>query len=192
MANRFPPDLDPGAFWQEPDFLLSELVSFLANKMDAEVGITLLIHGTVFTGTLVSEREYLEAIAETLKDMTRNLFERPSKDELLAIDEVFNPDAMIEDTYPSDEVESENTPEVPPSFDEDGPPSIRYVHLREPVIIYPGATLGFGESSLPIMRVRLTEISGWMMGRIMMMTPSQDSDEEDDPRRNYPRRRFIQ
>jgi hypothetical protein len=62
---------------------------------------------------------------------------------------------------------------------------VRYLHLRDPVIIYPGATMSFQESPLPIMRIRLTEVEGWMLGRIMVMT-HHDEDE------TLPRGGFIQ
>ena len=50
-------------FWQEPDFLLADLVSGFVNKGGMELGITLFVKGLVLTGTLTSEQEYLKAIS---------------------------------------------------------------------------------------------------------------------------------
>jgi hypothetical protein len=47
--------------------------------------------------------------------------------------------------------------------------------------------MSFHESPLPIMRIRLTEVEGWMLGRIMVM--SHNNMDEDAP---LPRGGFIQ
>ena len=43
------------------------------------------------------------------------------------------------------------------------------------MLIYPGATLSFTESALPILRIRLAAIDGWMLGRISVI-----ADDDDD------------
>ena len=175
--NNAIPELDD--YWQEPDFLLRDMVSFMANKMNSNLGITLMVHGTVLTGTLVGEREYLSGVNDLFKLMARDTLAKPSKEDLDSIDEAFNYDAMTEDRYPDDEdIEEEDE-----AFDSQ---PVRHLHLRDPLIIHPGATLSFQESPLPIMRIRLTEVEGWMLGRIMVMS----GDEIDDT--HLPRGGFIQ
>ena len=171
------PDFDLAAYWQEPDFLLTDLVSLMANKADSQLGVTLMVKGAIMTGTLVGEREYLKRINDVFKRMARESLVRPSKEDLASIDESFSFDDMREDDYPENEGEEsdEDTDHVK---DDDLPqaPPIRHLHLKDPVIIYPGSTLSFMESELPILRIRLTAVDGWMLGRISMIA----SDDEDD------------
>jgi hypothetical protein len=163
------PDFDLSAFWQEPDFLLTDLVSLMANKADSQMGITLMVKGAIMTGVLVGEREYLRRVNEMFKRMARESITKPTKEDLAEIDESFGFDEMIEDNYPPDDAEE----------DEDAPTDaapIRHLHLKDPVIIYPGSTLSFMESALPILRIRLAAVDGWMLGRISMIS----EDDEDD------------
>jgi hypothetical protein len=176
MDNFFP-ELDD--YWREPDFLLRDVVSFMANKMNSNLGITLMVRGAIMTGTLVGEREYLAGVNDLFKRMARENLTKPTREDLESIDEAFNYDAMTEDIYPGDDtVDDEDE-----AFE---PQPVRYLHLRDPVIIYPGATMSFQESPLPIMRIRLTEVEGWMLGRIMVMA---HPDLDDD---TLPRGGFIQ
>jgi hypothetical protein len=149
-------------YWQEPDFLFANLVSLLANKMDAQLGVTLMVKGAIMTGTLVGEREYLKAVNEMFKSLAKSAIMSPSKDDLKAIDEAFAFDELTEDEYPEGEEEAAES-----DFD---PASIRFLHLRDPVIIYPGSALSFMESPLPIMRIRLTQVDGWMIGRMTLVS----------------------
>jgi hypothetical protein len=76
---------------------------------------------------------------------------------------------MVEDNYPPEDA----------ADDEDAPPDaapIRHLHLKDPVIIYPGSTLSFMDSALPILRIRLAAVDGWMLGRISLIS----EDDEDD------------
>jgi hypothetical protein len=177
MENIFP-ELDD--YWREPDFLLRDVVSFLANKMNSNLGVTLMVRGAIMTGTLVGEREYLSGVNDLFKRMARETIAKPSKEELESIDEAFNYDEMTEDLYPGDETLSDGDEAFEPQ-------PVRYLHLRDPVIVHPNATMSFHESPLPIMRIRLTEVEGWMLGRIMVM--SHNDMDEDAP---LPRGGFIQ
>jgi len=163
------PEFDLAAYWQEPDFLLTDLVSLLANKADAQMGITLMVKGAILTGTLVGERDYLKRINDMFKRMARESLSKPSKEELASIDEAFSFNEMVEDVYPdgAEQEKEAETPEASP---------IRHLHLKDPVIIYPGSTLSFMESELPILRIRLTAVDGWMLGRISVI-----SDEDELP-----------
>lgn len=178
MENFFPELND---YWREPDFLLRDVVSFLANKMNSSLGVTLMVRGAIMTGTLVGEREYLGGVNDLFKRMARETLSNPSKEELASIDEAFNYDDMTEDLYPGEEEETEDEDEALE------PQPVRYLHLRDPVIVHPTATMSFTESPLPIMRIRLTEVEGWMLGRIVVM--SHSGMDEDEP---FPRGGFIQ
>ncbi|MBN8638935.1 MAG: hypothetical protein J0M07_26710, partial [Anaerolineae bacterium] len=58
----------------------------------------------------------------------------------------------------SDDEDDENFPPAPPL--------LQHLHLKDPVWIYPNTTVRFGQSQLPVIRLRLASIDGWMFGRI--------------------------
>lgn len=166
------PDFDFSAYWQEPDFLLTDLVSLMANKADSQMGVTLMIRGAIMTGTLVGEREYLRRFNEMFKRMARETLVKPTKEDLASIDEAFGFDELVEDDYPPEGAEEE-AEEAEIELPEASP--IRHLHLRDPIIIYPGSTLSFMDSTLPILRIRLTAIDGWMPGRISVISDDDDN-----------------
>lgn len=172
----FDPDdyfADPG-FWLEPDFLLTTLVSMLANKMDSQVGITLLVHGTLITGALVSESEYLDRMDGLFKETATNALITPTKEELKFFEEALRFETQYEDIYPGDD----DTDDGPGPKDEVG--SLRHLHLKDPVIVYPGAALSFVDSPLPIMRIKLASVDGWLIGRMNLVGPDDLSDIPDN------------
>jgi hypothetical protein len=163
MKDAFP-NSDLSAYWQEPDFLLADLVSFLANKLETELGMTLMSRGAILSGTLVSEREYLATLNGMFKTLARDTVTKPAPDDAASLEEVFGFDELAEDQYsedPGDEEEFQASP-------------IRHLHLKDPVLIYPGSTMSFTESALPIIRLRLTSIDGWMLGRVQITHDSDD------------------
>jgi len=163
----FPPEFDLSAYWSEPDFLLTDLVSLMANRADSQLGITLMVKGAILTGTLVGEREYLKRVNDTFKRMARETLTKPTKEDLASIDEAFGFDELVEDIYPNGEVSGEiDTDDIDLS---EGSP-IRHLHLKDPIIIYPGSTLSFMDSALPILRIRLAAVDGWMLGRISVIS----------------------
>jgi hypothetical protein len=166
-------DHDAG-FWNEPDFLLSNLVSLMANKMDSQLGITLLVRGLIMTGTLAGEREYLTAVNDMFKSIAKESLVKPSKDDLEAIDRAFIFDQLTEDNYPPQPSDEDEDELVEEDFDI---AQIRYLHLKDPVIIYPQSALSLTESPLPIIRIRLTEVDGWMMGRMSVISLGDDDEE---------------
>lgn len=174
-------DFDLSAYWQEPDFLLAEMVSLLANRADSQLGVTLLVKGAILTGTLVGEREYLNRVNTMFKQMARESLVKPTKDDLASIDDAFGFDELVEDNYTEEAEDEGEEAEPEPQAEVTGKPEyvepspIRHLHLKDPVLIYPGATLSFTESALPILRIRLAAIDGWMLGRI-----SAIADDEDD------------
>lgn len=177
--NMFSSDAD---FWQEPDFLLSHLVSLMANRLNSQLGVTLLLRGLIMTGVLVGEREYLAGVNDMFKSIAKDTLGKPTKAQTEAIDDAFIFDELTEDDYPDDPVDPDED-DIDDSDPDDDTVSasvvpIRYLHLKDPVIIYPQSVLSLSESPLPIIRIRLTEIDGWMMGR-MMVFPMDDDDSAD-------------
>jgi len=201
------PEFEAAAFWQEPDFILTDLVSLMANRMNAELGITLMVRGTIMTGTLIGERDYLAAVSKMFKRITRDMLDKPTAEDIQSIEEAFAFDDLAEDFYPPGDPEETGLPDILP-MDElpiasaiseaaAGLPPIRFLHLKDPVIVSPGSSMAFRDSALPIMRIRLNQIEGWMLGRVMMMTsddyPAYDDDDENEaPPSRYSRGGFVQ
>jgi hypothetical protein len=189
MFNEFGAGGDSD-FWQEPDFLLADLVSGFVNKGGMELGITLFVKGLVLTGTLVSEQDYLKAISGMFATQAKRSLVNPSKQEIKNTEEVFDFTGLAEDVDLTelygqrdaefdDEVveEEEPEPEVPePEDDERTLPSIRYLHLKDPVIIQPQPAVSFSHTQVSILRVKLTTIDGWMVGKVTV----------DDDLSNFP------
>jgi hypothetical protein len=142
--------------WDEPDFLLSYLVSSLVNLGGAPVGITLLIKGTVISGTLMSEREYLETLSNIMQQQVRDaLANLPKKDRELA-EKAFDFRDLTEDFYPEGEEDDEAEPEP-----------LVFLHLHSPAVISPQPVISFSSGLFPVMRIRLSTIDGWMLGASM-------------------------
>jgi hypothetical protein len=174
--------LDENSFWHEPDFLLADLVSSMANKGGMQLGVTLMVKGVVLTGTLVSEREYLAALSEMFTSQAKKSVPTPSKAELRAIEEAFDFNMLTEDSYPGDDdlpdmdlddgAEEDRDDEVD---DEDefpiGPTPVRHLHLKDPTILLPQPAITFAHGEISIMRLRLTAIDGWMLGRAAVVDP---------------------
>jgi len=172
-------------FWQEPDFLLADLVSGFVNKGGMELGITLFVKGLVLTGTLTSEQDYLKAISGMFAAQAKKSLVNPSKQEIKNTEEVFDFTGLAEDVDLTelygerdpefdDEVEDEPTPkfeevnpdEMETEEDDRTMPSIRYLHLKDPVIIQPQPAVSFTHTQVSILRVKLTTIDGWMVGKV--------------------------
>ncbi len=173
------PEFDVAAFWQEPDFLLNELVSLFANALDAELGVTLLVGGAIVSGMLVGERAYLRAVNGLVKRLARELAEKPTPEEMEELLTAFSPDRLSEDVLAA--VMDSDGPEAAMAVEIEtdlltGQPPLRYLHLRDPILIQPGAMLHFGDSELPIMRLRMAQIEGWIVGRASLIS----SDAFDD------------
>lgn len=169
------------SYWLEPDFLLLELVSLLANKSGAEMGVTLMIKGVFLTGTLVGERVYLELISDLFKDMLQNTMPPGMTQQhplIKAVIDVFDFTSLTEDVYPDEIDEDDDDPY-------DTPP-IRYLHLRDPMMIQAGAVLNFGDNPLPIMRIRLSAVDGWMAGRLMTLDEDAPNDGDGDGANGMP------
>jgi hypothetical protein len=180
---------DDSAYWQEPDFLLADIVSAMANKAGMQLGVTLIIKGTVLTGTLVSEREYLNMMTEMFTKQARAITPKPSKEDLKLIEEAFDFNALTEDYYPGedepyDEEEDGKNPSPDDEEDEDldlddlsGLAPIRHLHLKDPAILSPQPSIMFSQGEASIMRIRLNSVDGWMLGRAALMDDHDDTPE---------------
>ncbi len=180
-------------FWQEPDFLLADLVSGFVNKGGMELGITLFVKGLVITGTLTSEQDYLAAISKMFASQAKRSLVNPSKQEIKATEEVFDFTGLAEDVDLTelygqrDEEfdEDENDESSPDEAEEDDfepeertVPSIRYLHLKDPMIIQPQPAVSFGHSQVSVLRIKLTAVDGWMVGKVTI--------DDDDSMDGYP------
>ncbi|MBI1281815.1 MAG: hypothetical protein GC179_27065 [Anaerolineaceae bacterium] len=178
-------------FWQEPDFLLADLVSGFVNKGGMELGITLFVKGLVLTGTLTSEQDYLKAISGMFATQAKKSLVNPSKQEIKNTEDVFDFTGLAEDVdltelygqrdaeFDDDTAEpDEHEFEAPDEPDDDDRtmPNIRYLHLKDPVIIQPQPAVSFTHTQVSILRVKLTTIDGWMVGKVTV-----DDDLEDFP-----------
>src|SRR5512143_700369 len=126
------------AFWQEPDFLLADIISGFVNRGGMELGITLFIKGLVITGVLVSEREYLQALSKMFASQAKKSLVNPSKQDLKNTEEVFDFTNLAEDVdLPSEDDDDENDYDDFDDLDVDDRhfPIIRYLHLKDPVIV---------------------------------------------------------
>jgi hypothetical protein len=164
--------------WMEPDFVLSYLISALVNLAGAPLGITLLVKGTILTGTLVSEREYLTILSDMLQSQIRRTLSGLSEEERTVAESAFDLTDLLEDFYP-DLGEDENPEDEDEDFDSMiGVNPIYHLHLKDPIIISPQPAITFSDGVFPVMRIRIANIDGWMMGASIpgMMGPGHSSD----------------
>jgi hypothetical protein len=181
----FPPD---SGFWQEPDFLLSDLISMLVNRFGVQIGITLMVRGMIVSGMLVSEREYLTELSkyfqDQAKDAIKELMAAAPKNEMRKMlkeaEEAWDFTYLTEDVYRDDDEDDDDEDED----DEFGPPpdfsEIRHLHLKDVEIIFPAPGLEFFQSRIPTWRIRLSSVDGWLVGRSVSQMPFPSSDEPDD------------
>jgi hypothetical protein len=163
-------------YWQEPDPFLVDLVSGFVNKGGMELGITLFIKGQVITGTLVSEQEYLNAMSDMFASQAKKSMVKPTKEELKATEDVFDFTHLAEDVDPAQFLPEDDEAEEDFDLDEMPMPVIRHLHLKDPVILQPQPSISFSHSQISIVRVRLTAIDGWMIGKVTVEEDSIDDD----------------
>lgn len=158
-------DMEPedSGFWFEPDFLLADLISGLVNKTGMPLGITLFMHGTVITGTLVSEKEYLSTLSKTFIRQAKRGMESPSEADIKAVEELFDFRSLKEDVD-IEEIAGKDEEEL----EEMDIPLIRHLHLKDPMIIVPQPSITFGASPMPMMRIRLAAVDSWMVGKMTL------------------------
>lgn len=159
-------EFDESAFWLEPDFVLADIIASLVNLMELPVGVTLFIKGMVLTGMLVSEREYLDALSDTFTTLARQSFRPSDAKEVEDLEAAFSYRDMTE--HDPAAVEE----------DADALPPVRFLHLKDPMILTPQPGISFGHSGFPILRLRLTMVDGWMLGQSMPFGDLGDDVEE--------------
>ncbi|NWG16870.1 MAG: hypothetical protein HXY41_09565 [Chloroflexi bacterium] len=168
--DDFTPDVS--GYWQEPDFLLADLVSAFVNHGGMPLGITVFVKGMVITGTLVSEGEYLSTMSKIFTKQARKSLLHPTAEELKATEELFDFTRLTEDDRASggEDKDADQEDDVDNFWDDDDVhvPTIRHMHLKDPVILQPQSSISFSHSQLPIMRIRLTAVDGWMMGKVTL------------------------
>lgn len=161
--------------WMEPDFVLSYLVSALVNLAGAPLGITLLVKGTILTGTLVSEREYLTVLSDMLQSQIRRTMSGLSEEERNIAESAFDLTDLLEDFYPDEGEDEDEEGDLESMI---GVNPIYHLHLKDPIIISPQPSITFSDGVFPVMRIRIANIDGWMMGASIpgMMGPGRSSD----------------
>jgi len=161
-----------GNVWDEPDVVLSYIVTMLVNTMGIEVGVTLMTRGLVISGSLVSEAVYLENVTQMLikqVDITDEDVPEEAREALKSVMDMrglyeFDPDDFIPgpDAVP-DDYEYDEMDEF---VDDEMAPVIQYLHLKDPLILAGEPPINFAEGSDAMLRLRLTSIDGWMLGII--------------------------
>lgn len=161
MSDQFPKNFDVGDLfngvipWQEPDMILSYLVSTLVNGTGVPLGVTLFVNGSVISGVLISEREYLLNLTQMVQAQARQVLGDLPAEELQAAESAFDFTELTEDFYP-DAADDFN--------DLDMMPSLAYLHLKDPIIVSPQPSVSFGDGTFPLLRLRLALVNGWMLG----------------------------
>ena len=168
ISNQY----DAASFWQEPDFLLADIVHLLVNLAGLEIGVTLFVKGMTLTGILTSERSYLQDLSDTFRKRVQVKDKRMSQTERDELNAMFDFTRLSESTV-AQELDEEGVP-IPA-----GTSPIRFVHLKNPMWIGPEGVMDFGHGSSPYIRLRLTLIDGWMLGELITsdMMMGEDSDE---------------
>ena len=195
---------DESSYWNEPDTVLTNIVAAFVNVMDMPIGITLFVKGMVISGTLVSEREYLQRLSATFTDMAKQVIQPKTKKEREVVEDMFNFQELEEGWYPDDDDTTEDeiptqstqaevldtdddTDDDDASFDlnldvDEMPPTIRHLHLTDVSIVTPQPTIAFGQGPMPYLRMRLTMVDGWILGHSAPydnFEPYDDDDEAD-------------
>ena len=165
-------DYDDGVSWQEPDFILSYLISTLVNMGGAPVGITLLVNGTIISGTLIGEREYLARVSESLQTQIRNALEMLSPEDRHMAEAAFDLRDLVEDIYPEDADEDDEEPMM-------GITPLVHLHLQDPIVLSSQPAVQFRSGPVPVMRIRLAQVDGWMLG-----AATAPDDEDSGPSLN--------
>ena len=164
-------------FWLEPDFVLAQLVTTLVNLSGLPLGVTLFVKGMVVTGILVSEREYLSILTAAFRTMARESLSDAglSKKEMKRIEAALDFNKMAEGLgLPPEDADEE---QIRAMIEMSSP--IRHLHLKDVVILTPQPAIGFGESPMPVMRIRLTAIDGWMLGQTVGPDDEETNGEPD-------------
>lgn len=152
-------DFDMSAYWNEPDFLLADIVNAFVNMSELEVGVTLFVKGKTITGTLVSEKQYLRDLSKTFRNRVQvKKTSKFTKQDSAELNKMFDFTELSESNVADqlDEFGMDRTKEFP---------AIRFLHMKNPVMVGTNGIIDFGQMPSTYIRVRLTQIDGWMLGQ---------------------------
>jgi len=165
-------NFDTSAFWQEPDFLLADIIHMLVNIAELEIGVTLFVKGMTLTGVLTSEKNYLRDLTATFRKRVHLKNKKMTKKER----EEFN--AMFDFTRLSESNVAQELDEEGVSMPA-GVSSIRFLHLKNPMLLGADGVMDFAQGDTPYVRLRLTLIDGWMLGQVVTPDMFRDDDIAD-------------
>lgn len=192
--------MNDAAYWQTPDFILTDIITTMVNMMEMPVGITLFMKGMIISGALVSERHYLASLSNVFQALASATFEGAEEDGEMRqeIQRLFDFTKLTENDYSiiDDDDEQSDQDEFDESdFDADTDDDfrfedlydekkssvipVRFMHLRDAMVLYPGASIGFRHSILPIIRIRINSIDGWILGQAL---DASELESEHEPR----------
>ena len=164
-------EFSEAGFWLEPDFVLTNLVATMVNMSEMPIGVTLFIKGMVLSGALVSERQYLASLSDVFKSLARSTLEVPDEAIMQEIENALDFNDLAEGTiYGDDEEDDDFLPFVS---------QIRYLHLTDIVVISPQPSIAFQQSILPILRIRLSAIDGWLLGQATGVNGDNDTTDSN-------------
>jgi hypothetical protein len=163
---------DTSSFWQEPDFLLADIVHMLVNVAELEIGVTLFVKGMTLTGVLTSEKEYLRDLTNTFRKRIHLKNKKMSKQEREEFNAMFD-FTRLSETKVAQELDDEGV-DMP-----SGMSSIRFLHLKNPMLLGTEGVMDFAQGDTPFIRLRLTLIDGWMLGQVVTPDMFRDNDVPD-------------
>jgi Fe2+ transport system protein FeoA len=152
-------DFDMSAYWNEPDFLLADIVNAFVNMSELEIGVTLFVKGRTITGTLVSEKQYLRDLSKTFRNRVQvKKTGKTTKKDRAELNQMFDFTELSESNVAEqlDEFGMHRNKEFP---------AIRFLHMKNPVMVEVNGIVDFGQMPSTYIRVRLTQIDGWMLGQ---------------------------
>lgn len=193
--------MDESGYWQAPDFILTDIITTMVNMMDMPIGITIFMKGMILSGSLVSERQYLASLSAVFQSLAQATFDDDGDGEMESeIQRLFDFTKLTENEYDMGDIDEDDF-ELPiedletiPNDDDDeledgidldelymnkaSVVPVRFMHLRDAMVLYPGASIGFRHSILPIVRIRIHSVDGWILGQAL----DAHDIEGDEPR----------
>lgn len=145
---------------QSSDYLLKSMVK-TTNETHVGWDITFAATGIILTGTIVSGHEYTVAIGEALATATW-IDEKGRKIDLHSAEK----QEEIKNQYKA--IADEIYPKKPAKTDESNGANetvTTYIHLKNVQPVIPSADTSINYNQFPYWRFRLSEISGWTLGR---------------------------
>ena len=136
--------------WQEPDGLLSTLIS-MADRGAASFDMTFLSKGVVIAGTIVGGNHYMDALGKAIAKGIERSSPNVPKEELLSLSEYFT--NVGQKIYPSDNEGETEGSRLEKTF----------IHLKDVEVIAPQGWSA--QSEFPYWRLQLSSVDAWTLGR---------------------------